>query len=47
MQHILPAGSLSDYLSALGLAWQPAQGGEETREGIVGGGGGGEEGIKG
>lgn len=24
MQHILPAGSLSDYLSALGLAWQPA-----------------------
>lgn len=27
LQHILPAGSLSDYLTALGLAWQPAKGG--------------------
>lgn len=33
LQHILPAGSLSDYLTALGLAWQPAEGGEETKEG--------------
>lgn len=31
--HILPAGSLSDYLTAPGLAWQPAEGGEETKEG--------------
>lgn len=26
-KHILPAGSLSDYLTALGLAWQPVKGG--------------------
>lgn len=27
LQHFMPAGSLSDYLTALGLAWQPVKGG--------------------
>lgn len=34
--HILPAGSLSDYLTALGLAWQPAKGGWGRRGDEIG-----------